>query len=169
MNYLLTILKTPTEDPNFVVQLMRYLEPIVETDGKYVQYDNGLLLYNFDTKLDNTGLRDYLKGIVETFNCFFTLSEINDNTAFCFLEGQELFLYGPEIELEKTPFIYEMDFMTTDTDDEDSDEDEVVQKLMQKFKYKEPEPTLDEVLEKIYQKGISSLSIQEHSILKQVK
>jgi hypothetical protein len=40
---------------------------------------------------------------------------------------------------------------------------------MQRYRYKEPEPTLDEVLEKIYEKGISSLSIQEQTVLKQTK
>ena len=60
MNYLLTILKTPIENQTFVRDLVRYMEPIIETDGKYVQYDNGLLIYNFDTKLDILGLRDFL-------------------------------------------------------------------------------------------------------------
>jgi hypothetical protein len=47
--------------------------------------------------------------------------------------------------------------------------DEVVQKLMQKYKVKEIEPTLDEVLEKIHAKGVSSLSIQEQAVLNQFK
>jgi hypothetical protein len=170
MNYLLTILKTPVDDTKFVVELMRYLEPIVETDGKYVQYDNGVFLYNFDTVLDNTGLRDYLKGIPETFGCFFVLSEINGNTSFCFKEGSDLFIHGPEIKLEETPYIYEILPDNIEEDDQSEfEENDVVQKLMQKYKYKEIEPTLDEVLEKIYEKGISALSIQEQSVLKQVK
>jgi len=166
MNYLLTILKTPVEDVEFVKQLMRYMEPIVEMDGKYVQYDNGLLLYNFETRLDNLGLRDYLKEIPENFGCFFILSEINSNTSFCFEEANELYLLGPEIPLENSPFIYEIE---PDNMDVDMAQNEVVQKLMQRYRYKEPEPTLDEVLEKIYEKGISSLSIQEQSVLKQSK
>jgi hypothetical protein len=166
MNYLLTILKTPVDDTEFVVQLMRYMEPIVEADGKYVQYDNGVLLYNFETRLDNIGLRDYLKGIPEEFGCFFTLSEINSNTSFCFKEGNDLFILGPEMALENSPFIYEI--FPEDSDSE-QDDNEVVQKLMQRYRYKEPEPTLDEVLEKIYEKGISSLSIQEQTVLKQTK
>jgi len=41
--------------------------------------------------------------------------------------------------------------------------------LMQKYRVKEFEPTLDEILEKIHEKGVSSLSIQEQAILNQFK
>jgi len=170
MNFLLTILKTPVEDPEFVVRLTRYMEPIVESNPKFVQYDNGVLLYNFATILDNTTLRDYLKGIPENFGCFFVLSEMNENMAFCFKEGTDLFIFGPEIHYEKSPYIYEIipdDTDNTDEeDDEESESDDVVQKWMQKYRIIEKEPTLDEILEKIHEKGIDSLSIQEIAILK---
>jgi hypothetical protein len=70
------------------------------------------------------------------------------------------------MSLDNSPFIYEI---LPDEIELEDDNNEVVQKLMQRYRYKEPEPTLDEVLEKIYEKGISSLSIQEQSVLKQTK
>ena len=54
-------------------------------------------------------------------------------------------------------------------DEFDSDEielDDVVQKLLTKYKITQFEPSVDEILEKIHQKGIDSLSIQELAILK---
>lgn len=38
--------------------------------------------------------------------------------------------------------------------------------LRDKYKVTESEPTLDEILDKINQKGVSSLSFQEQAILK---
>ena len=59
-------------------------------------------------------------------------------------------------------------WLPTDEEEDDDDDDmDLVQKLMkQKYEYKEKEPTLDEILDKINQKGVSSLSFQEQAILK---
>lgn len=172
MNYLLTILDTPIEDNEFVVSFNRFMSPIVETDGRYVQYDNGLLLYHFDTKLDHLGVRDHIRELIQSFGVYVILTEINSNTTFG-IEGDHvdgLLNLGPDISIENFPYVIYPRHEIPDIEDEDDMEaDEVVQKLMQKYRLKEIEPTLDEVLEKIHTKGISSLSIQEQAVLNQFK
>lgn len=168
MNYLLTILRTPIEDNEFIVGFNRFMSPIVETDGRYVQYGNGLLLYHFDTKLDQLGVSDHIRELMESFGVFVILTEINSNTVFG-IEGEHvdgLLNLGPDISIKNFPYVIYPKDEEPDTDD---DTDEVVQKLMQKFRVKEIEPTLDEVLEKIHAKGVSSLSIQEQAVLNQFK
>lgn len=172
MNYLLTILDTPVEDNEFIVAFNRFMSPIVETDGRYVQYDNGLLLYHFDTKLDKLGVTDHIRELIESFGVYVILNEINSNTTFG-IDGEHvdgLLNLGPDISIENFPYVIYPKYEVPDTeDDEDEDADEVVQKLMQKYRVKEIEPTLDEVLEKIHAKGVSSLSIQEQAVLNQFK
>lgn len=172
MNYLLTILSTPIEDNEFIVAFNRFMSPILETDGVYVQYSNGLLLYHFDTKLDKLGVSDHIRELMDSFGVFVILTEINPKTVFG-IEGNHvdgLLNLGPDISIENFPYvIYPKDMSPDTNDEEDDDTDEVVQKLMQKFKVREVEPTLDEVLEKIHAKGISSLSIQEEAVLNQFK
>jgi hypothetical protein len=168
MNYLLTILRTPIEDNEFIVGFNRFMSPIVETDGRYVQYSNGLLLYHFDTKLDQLGVSDHIRELMDSFGVFVILTEINSNTVFG-IEGEHvdgLLNLGPDISIKNFPYVIYPKDEEPDTDD---DTDEVVQKLMQKFRVKEIEPTLDEVLEKIHAKGVSSLSIQEQAVLNQFK
>jgi hypothetical protein len=59
-------------------------------------------------------------------------------------------------------FNFEFDY----GDDEDDDiDDDLVQLLKEKYLIKEEEPSLDDILEKIHQKGVSSLTIQEKAIL----
>jgi hypothetical protein len=144
------------------------MSPIVETDGRYVQYSNGLLLYHFDTKLDQLGVSDHIRELMDSFGVFVILTEINSNTVFG-IEGEHvdgLLNLGPDISIKNFPYVIYPKDEEPDTDD---DTDEVVQKLMQKFRVKEIEPTLDEVLEKIHAKGVSSLSIQEQAVLNQFK
>lgn len=176
MNYLLTVLNTPIKDNEFIVAFNRFMAPIVETDGRYIQYHNGVLLYHFDTKLDLVGLRDHTAELVQSFGVSVILNEINSTTTFCIDAEQVdgLINLGPDISIEDFPFIIypviegiELDL--DDEDDSDDSDEDVVQKLIQKYKVIEIEPTLDEVLEKIHAKGISSLSIQEQAVLNQFK
>lgn len=169
MNYLLTFLHTPVTDNEFIVGVSRFMSPIVETDGRYVQYDNGLMLYHFDTKLDITGVRDHIDQLVKSFGVYVILNEINSNTTFC-IEGEHvdgLLNLGPDISIENFPFIIYPQFEEPDMEDEDDDDmDDVVQKLMMKYRVVEKEPTLDEILEKVHSQGVDSLTIQEIAILK---
>ena len=133
------------------------------------------MLYHFDTQLDLTGLRDYMKGFVETFDMSFILTEVNESTITSMdeVQGIEIFDFGPEMNLQvynivgKENNMFE-NFFELDEVTEEFDTDEMVQKLMKKYALKEKEPTLDEVLEKIHEEGIDSLSLQELAILKSI-
>jgi len=173
MNYLLTILNTPIHDNDFIISFSRFMEPITKTDGRYAQYHNGLLLYHFDTELELIDVRDHLVELEKSFGIYFILNEVNSTTTFCMDEEQVdgILNLGPDLSIQDFPFVIspqseEMDMGDQNDDDKD---DEVVQKLIQKYKLKDIEPTLDEILEKIYEKGTSSLSIQEQTVLNQFK
>jgi hypothetical protein len=60
----------------------------------------------------------------------------------------------------------EFDFNFIEEEEDDDDDNDLVQMLKDKFSVKRIEPTLDEILDKINQKGVTSLSIQEQAILK---
>ena len=50
--------------------------------------------------------------------------------------------------------------------EEDDDDDDDVKKIIREAKKKIQIPTLDDLLEKIYENGIDSLTTDEHTILK---
>ena len=89
-----------------------------------------------------------------------TIDDLNSNIKFDNTEAIEHY-FGQETIGNKI-----IDNLFNTEDDEDDDEDDnVVQQLMEKYRLKEEEPTIDEILEKIHEKGLSSLSIQEQAIL----
>lgn len=159
---------TPTMDENFLIHFNRFMSPIVETDGKYAQYSDGRMFYYFDTCLDLVGVRDHLVTLNQTFGLNFILNEVNDSTTICLNSIEaELFNF-----FDDKPFFIKSEEISDNLsfeDEFDSDEielDDVVQKLLTKYKITQFEPSVDEILEKIHQKGIDSLSIQELAILK---
>jgi len=155
-------------DENFLIHFNRFMSPIVETDGKYAQYSDGRMFYYFDTCLDLVGVRDHLVTLNQTFGLNFILNEVNDSTTICLNSIEaELFNF-----FDDKPFFIKSEKISDNLsfeDEFDSDEielDDVVQKLLTKYKITQFEPSVDEILEKIHQKGIDSLSIQELAILK---
>ena len=122
--------------------------------------------------MDPAGLRDHIMELMKTFGVYCIVNQISSTTIFGIEKEQVdgIINLGPDITLEEFPFIIYPVLTDEDMDeDSESDKDEVVQMLMQKYRVKEFEPTLDEILEKIHEKGVSSLSIQEQAILNQFK
>ena len=172
MNYLLTILNTPVDDEEFVLQLNRFMSPITITNGRYIQYHNGTMLYHFDTNLDSVGLKDHLIELIKNFGTYCILSQINSSTIFCISENQinGLLNLSPESTIDDFPCVIHPESQGVDMSElyNDEDDNDLVQKLMKKYQFVEREPSVDEILEKIHDQGIESLSLQELLILKTV-
>jgi hypothetical protein len=172
MNYLLTILNTPVDDEDFVLQFNRFMSPITTTNGRYIQYHNGTMLYHFDTNLDPVGIKDHLIELIKKFGTYCILSQINSSTTFCISENQVngLLSLSPDSTIEDFPSVIHLESHVSDLSEfyDDKDNNDLVQKLMKKYQFSEKEPSVDEILDKIHNQGIDSLSLQELIILKTV-
>ena len=110
-------------------------------------------------------VKSVIKKLSEKHDCWYFMSEFPDKLS-CNLDDEDAQLL---FQLENVPQKQEDDedifqFIQFINEEED-EEDDLVQSLKEKYLIKSKEPTLDEILDKIHNKGISSLSIQEKSIL----
>ena len=144
-----------------------------ESDIMNLNFEKVKYIYTSDSvviHLETVRTREMLKGqiheISEKYSCWYFMSDftdkltcnLDDNTARYLFD----FEYNQPIEDD-----FEFDFEIKLEDEEDDDDDlDLVRMLKEKYKYQEQEPTLDEILDKINQKGVSSLSFQEQAILK---
>ena len=125
-------------------------------------YTCNSVLIHLDTERSRKILKKQITEISEKYSCWYFMSEFPDKLS-CNLDDDYArilfdFEYNPPIEDD-------FDFFFDSEEDEDDDSD-LVQILKEKYTLKEKEPTLDEILDKINQKGVTSLSIQEQAILK---
>ena len=132
--------------------------------------DQGVaIMYITTNNVDVIEIKDRIKQISTHFNLTYFIQEHIDSLYMNLSDEDSEHLFGIAFDKIKDN---ENDFqrwlLTDDEEDFDDDDDiDLIQKLIkQKYEYKENAPTLDEILDKINQKGVSSLSIQEQSILK---
>jgi hypothetical protein len=128
---------------------------------------NSMVLH-FDTDVPYDELKLFMAELCKEYNFFYILQEFPDKMSLNFddVDAKHLFdLSVLEKNIDNTggiEFNFEFDY----GDDEDDDiDDDLVQLLKEKYLIKEEEPSLDDILEKIHQKGVSSLTIQEKAIL----
>ena len=110
-------------------------------------------------------VKSVIKNLCEEHDCWYFMTEFPDKLS-CNLDDEDAQLL---FQLENAPQKQEDDedifqFIQF-INDQDEEDDDLVQSLKDKYLLKSEEPTLDEILDKIHNKGISSLSIQEKSIL----
>ena len=144
------------------------LTPIQNGHLKYLFIKNAMVIH-FDTDVPYEELKLFIAELCKEYNFFYILQEFPDKMSLNFNEVDCKHLFDLSV-LEKNidntdaiEFNFEFDY-GDDEEDEDIDDD-LVQLLKEKYLIKEEEPSLDDILEKIHQKGVSSLTIQEKAIL----
>ena len=125
-------------------------------------YTGNSVLIHLETERSQEVLKKQITEISEKHSCWYFMSEFPDKLS-CNLDDDYArilfdFDFNPPLE-EEVDFFF-------DFEEDDDDDSDLVQMLKEKYTLKENEPTLDEILDKINQKGVSSLSFQEQAILK---
>ena len=136
---------------------------------KFLKIGNNNVVIYMTTMLPIVEIKDLIKKICDELKLYYFIMEHESNLYMNLNDEDSRHLFADTFVDDKKEKNDELehifiDFISEDDDDDDMD---LVQKLMkQKYEYKEKEPTLDEILDKINTEGVSSLSFQETAILK---
>ena len=134
---------------------------------KYIFTGESVIIH-IETDMDSEILKKAFKDICTELYCWYFMSEFPDKMSCNLGDDDARYLFdfnydGKPVSDEEVEFDFNI-ILKNDEEDDDIDND-LVQMLKDKYKIKESEPTLDEILDKINQKGVSSLSFQEQAIL----
>ena len=119
--------------------------------------------------MDSEILKKEFKDICSELYCWYFLSEFPEKMSCNLGDDDARYLFDFEYDVKPVSdeeVDFDFNILLEEDDDEDDIDNDLVQMLKDKYKVKEKEPTLDEILDKITQKGVSSLSFQEQAILK---
>jgi len=174
LTYLLGVEPKIKEDLDAYITM---ISPIVNGNARYI-YVGGALALHYETDLPQDELKEYIAHALEDNGVYFFIlpfpekMSVNLSPEDC----KWFFDLNSQIQLDNTEaqeYYFGGSKTTTDFEvekyDEEDDDDDLVQELMNKYKIKKEEPTIDEILEKIHSKGMESLSIQEIAILNEYK
>jgi hypothetical protein len=176
MRYLTFLMGVTVDSKQEIDLFTKSLSPLVNGSARYV-YTHESMTMHFDSDTPYDELKTFMGTLCEEYGFYFIMSPFPDRMSTNLPPEDCLYLFdlNSEIKFDNSEAIEhyfgqeskgdrKLDYLFGDDEDDDED-DNVVQELMEKYRLKEEEPTIDEILEKIHEKGLSSLSIQEQAIL----
>ena len=167
MRYITFLMGVDVDSKEELENFASALTPIQNGHLKYLFIKNAMVIH-FDTDVPYEELKLFIAELCKEYNFFYILQEFPDKMSLNFddVDAKHLFdLSVLEKNIDNTAgieFNFEFDYGDEEEDDID---DDLVQQLKEKYLIKEEEPSLDDILEKIHKKGVSSLTIQEKAIL----
>lgn len=180
MRYLTFLMGVTVESKADLDSFVHSLSPLVNGNSRYIFTENSMVMH-FDSDVPYEELKAFMRTICEDYGFYFFMTPFPDKLSVNLPpeDCSYLFDLNNEIKFDNTEAIehyfgqeskgdkrLEMFF---NEDDEDDEDDDMVQQLMEKYRLKQEEPTIDEILEKIHEKGLSSLTIQEQAVLNSYK
>jgi hypothetical protein len=141
------------------------ITPVVDSPQLKFQYSSGTVLFHFASLLEQSEIYDFLDFALENYSNAFILTEFNDNVSVKLPVDVKKHLYDLEEQTEGVDTLELdlneiMDELTTSDDD-----DEFVALLLEEVKKRVKKPTLDQLLEKIQEAGVESLTPFEKGVL----
>ena len=152
------------------------VSPVVGSQNFSYIYRDGLFIFHFESEMNNDEIKSYvydafyghkITGIFVSETDKMSVYLPNDDEKWFFdlnNENSELNLSSVNMTNVKngSEGFSILDFL----EDDDEDDDDDVKKIIRDAKKKIQIPTLDDLLEKIYDKGIETLTKDEQQILK---
>ena len=129
---------------------------------KYIHAIDGCVIH-LETDVTTDVIKSKIAEITEKFFCWYFLTEFPEKMTCNLKDDDARYLFDLDYDVDEDEVEFDFNFLEEEEDDDDND---LVQMLKDKFSVKRIEPTLDEILDKINQKGVISLSVQEQAILK---
>jgi hypothetical protein len=154
IKYLLTIF-AEVEDTKFVEALGKGLSPIVDSPHLKFQHSRGAIIFHFESEVSHEEVLDFISGLLYGLAETYILTEISDKTSVVMPEDMKAHLLNLSGETEINNSYFES--RPQQPDYEELAED-FIESLLYEFNEEVKLPTLNEILDKILDKGIDSLT-----------
>jgi len=181
MRYITFLMGVTVESKSELDLFTNALSPLVNGKSRYIFTENSMVMH-FDSDVPYDELKAFMGTLCGDYGFYFLMTPFPNQLASNLSPEDCLYLFdlNNEFKFDNTEAIEhyfgqeskgdrKIEMFFTEDDEDDEDDDDMVQQLMEKYRLKQEEPTIDEILEKIHEKGLSSLTIQEHAVLNSYK
>ena len=171
MNYYLLSVTNDFASDSLCKEIAISLSPIVDSPNLKFHYTRNQIIFSFGAETEKSEIYEYITGILYGLVEIFILTEIVDDYSVSLPKDIKDHLFDLEnvgenvtMKLDMERIKKNLDFSYDDEDDDDDDENDIMS-LIFKDKNTTPNPTLDQILDKLYSEGMDSLSLKEKTIL----
>ena len=148
-----------------IARLGKGMAPIVDTPQLKFQHTKGAMVFHFGSEISTDEIYDYVAGVFYGLSDAFILTEMTDKTLVYLPEDIKVHLMDLENESDDVDIRIEVPKMNKPSDDISEMAEDFVGFLLEEMENEIKPPTLNQLLDKISEKGISSLSGFEKEIL----
>lgn len=164
--YILTVIGS-FESEKMCQDLALSLTPIVDSPHMKFQHANGVLLFHFASEVSKTEIFDYVGGILFGITEAYLLTELHDNLTLSMPKEIKEHLLDLDNATEEAEMKIDMNRIKKNLDFmEEEDDDDFVALLLGEKNNLFKKPSLDQILDKVLDKGYDSLTEFEKDILK---
>jgi hypothetical protein len=139
------------------------LTPIVDSPHLKFSHRQNNLLFCFESEVDQIELHDYIQGSLFGLFDYFILSVVGDNLSVCMDDSTSGHLFDVQNDSEDVDL--RIDMTKEIYQDQGEVDSEFLNDLLNDIKSKIRKPSLDEILDKIREKGLKSITPYEKDIL----
>lgn len=164
--YILTIIGK-FEDEKMCQDMALTLTPIVDSPHLKFQHTNGILIFHFASEVGKTEIFDYVGGVLYGITEAFILTEFHDNMTLSMPQEIREHLLDldntssdVDMHIDLNRIKKNLDFM------EEEEDDDFVALLLGEKNNLFKKPSLDQILDKMIDKGFEKLTEFEKDILK---
>ena len=143
-------------------EIAHCLEPLVDSTHLKFQYRSGVIIFHFESEIQMEDIHEFVELTSYPMYDSFILTEYNDNVSVFMTDDMKQHLFDLETETEGA---ITFEFETKNDFDISYDEDDIVTALMNQVKKNLQIPTLDQLLDKVVDNGVESLTPYEKATL----
>jgi hypothetical protein len=179
MKYLLTVFIAHQNQDLFAQSIAMEISQLTKINGVKYHYGPQAVIYTFETKTKFETVKLFFDTILSELSITHILVPIKtDKMSYWFEKQFEKHLFGTDIcksneeySTEEQEMLQDQMFggrnIFDDIDEDDEDEDEIQKIVKKSMEVEKKSPSLDDILDKINEKGMSSLTKIEKDLLKQ--
>jgi len=161
--YLLTVFGNFEEEQ--CEEIAHCLEPLVDSTHLKFQYRSGVIIFHFESEILMEDIHEFVELTSYDLYDSFILTEYNDNVSVFMTDDMKQHLFDLETETED---VITFDLVSKNRMDnyyDEDNEDDIVTVLLNEVKKNLQLPTLDQLLDKVVEHGVESLTPYEKATL----
>ena len=161
--YLLTVFGNFEEEQ--CEEIAHCLEPLVDSTHLKFQYRSGVIIFHFESEILMEDIHEFVELTSYDLYDSFILTEYNDNVSVFMTEDMKQHLFDLETETEDAITFDLVPKNRMDNYYDEDNENDIALVLLNEIKKNLNTPSLDQLLDKMVEHGVDSLTPYEKAIL----
>jgi hypothetical protein len=146
-------------------EIAHCLEPLVDSTHLKFQYSSGVIIFHFESEIQMEDIHEFVELTSYPMYDSFILTEYNDNVSVFMTDDMKQHLFDLETETEGAITFDLVPKNRMDNYYDEDNEDDIVTVLLNEVKKNLQIPTLDQLLDKVVDNGVESLTPYEKATL----